>query len=121
MKAIGFYLSGPVPPELEALEKDAGKLSLLGRSFLNEFAVVNGAYEIYKNHQHDKTAYKRLAELVEPESGECLFEGMKADPLLAPILELKMSALQWVQFQGWTREFLQESLRASSTHTVVTT
>jgi hypothetical protein len=119
-KPIGYYLNEPVPPELEELEKNAHKLSLLGRSFLNEFVVANGAYEIYKNHQQDKNAYKRLAELMEPESDECLFEGMEADPLLAPILTLKMPALYWVQLQGWTREFLQEALRTSPTHVVAT-
>jgi hypothetical protein len=117
MKAIGFYLSGPVPLELQELEENVGRLDPVGRSLLNEFVTTSGACEIYTNHQN---ACKRLAELTGPESGERLFESMQENPSLKPILTLNMPALRWVELQGWTRELLYESIRTSVTQVVAT-
>lgn len=114
MKAIGFYLSGPVPPELEELERNAGKLDPVGRSLLSDFVNGSGAYRIYYDRQYNKIADKRLAEMRDSEGDIFLFEYMKADPLLEPLLTLEMSALHWVELRGWVNELVLESLRSNS-------
>jgi hypothetical protein len=113
-KSIGYYLSGPVPPELEELEKNAHKLDPVGRSLLSDFVNGCGAYQVYCDRQYSKNADKRLAEMRDSEGNIFLFEYIKADPLLEPLLTLEMSALHWVELRGWVNQFVLESLRTSA-------
>lgn len=122
MKAIGFYLSGPVPPELEELEKNVGKLSPQAIALLNEYTanvvslILLGDCLLDKKESDPETLYFLAGrDIVRP----ALVKLMEMDPILRPILLMKwkyFTATAWVEFQGWARELLLESLRTSSTH-----